>query len=252
MTGAGVGPVAIIAGSGFDRLPELELVGEFLPDTPWGQPSAPIQQGRLGGAPVLFLSRHGHRHEYAPHAVNYRANIQALKDAGATAVLAVYTVGGISGALTPGTLVVPHDLVDYTSGREHSFSTVGRVIHVDFSEPFDGTLRQRLLTAARETTEAGEPPVADGGVYGATQGPRLETPAEIDRMERDGCTVVGMTGMPEAVLARELGLPLAGIALVVNPAAGRGGISMEEIAAVAAAGRERILRILTSVVAASA
>ena len=241
--------IGIIAGSGFDRLTELDVEREFLPETPWGMPSAPLQQGRLGDAPVLFLSRHGHGHAYAPHAINYRANVQALADAGADAVLAVYTVGGISRRLAPGTLVVPHDIVDYSWGREHSFSTQGRVIHVDFSEPFDGALRAELVGRSREVAAPGDAPVVDGGVYACSQGPRLETAAEIDRMERDGCTVVGMTGMPEAGLARELGLPLAGIALVVNPAAGRGGISMEEITAVAAAGRTRIVRILAAVAA---
>lgn len=241
-----MGLTGIIAGTGFDRLDELELEDELLPETPWGTPTAPVQRGRLGGVSVLFLSRHGHGHEYAPHAVNYRANLQALADAGATEILAVYTVGGISADLEPGSLVVPHDLVDYTWGREHSFSTVDRVIHVEFTEPYDAGLRKRLVAAARASTQPGQPPVVDGGVYGCTQGPRLETAAEIDRMERDGCTVVGMTGMPEAGLARELGLPLAGIALVVNPAAGRGGISMAEIEAVAEAGRARIVQVLAA------
>ncbi len=238
--------MAIIAGTGFDRLGELEIDEEFLPETPWGPPAAALQRGHLGLSPVLFLSRHGHAHEYAPHAVNYRANLQALADAGATAILAVYTVGGISADLVPGSLVVAHDLVDYTWGREQSFSTVGNVIHVEFSDPYDAELRGRLVRAAQAQTGAGEPPVVDGGVYGCTQGPRLETAAEIDRMERDGCTVVGMTGMPEAGLARELGLPIAGISLVVNPAAGRGGISLDEMQQVAAAGRARIIRILAA------
>lgn len=243
-----MGRMAIIAGTGFDQLDELHLEEELSESTPWGAPAAPVQRGRLGGAPVLFLSRHGHQHQFAPHAVNYRANLQALQDAGTTGILAVYTVGGIDAALVPGSLVVPHDLIDYTWGRESSFSTEGNVIHVDMTEPFDATLRARLLAAGREVVGAGEPPVVDGGVYACTQGPRLESPAEVDRLERDGCTVVGMTGMPEAALARELDLPIAAIALVVNPAAGRGGISLDAMAKVAAAGRERIIRILAAAV----
>lgn len=238
-------PLAVIAGSGFDRLDELQIEEEWLPGTPWGEPAAPLQRGSLGGQPLLFLSRHGHGHQFAPHAVNYRANLQALKDAGASGILAVYTVGGIDPALVPGSLVLPHDLVDYTWGRESSFSTPGNVIHADMTDPFDAGLRHCLRQAAVERSQPDEPAVVDSGVYACTQGPRLETPAEIDRLERDGCTIVGMTGMPEVGLARELELPIAGIALVVNPAAGRGGISLAAIEQVAAAGRTRILRILT-------
>ncbi len=240
--------VAIIAGTGFDQLEELVVEEELSGGTRWGAPAAPVQRGSLAGKPVLFLSRHGHRHEYAPHAINYRANVQALKDAGATAILAVYTVGGISAGLAPGALVVPHDLIDYTWGREASFSEVDNVIHVDMTTPFDNGWRQRLLDAGRACTEPGDPAVVDGGVYACCQGPRLETPAEIDRLERDGCSVVGMTGMPEAALARELELPIAAIALVVNPAAGRGGISLPEMMNIAAAGRARILRILAAAI----
>lgn len=241
-----MGRLAIIAGTGFDQLDELMLEDELTATTPWGDPAAPVQRGRLGSAPVLFLSRHGHQHQFAPHAVNYRANLQALKDAGASGILAVYTVGGIDAALVPGTLVVPHDLIDYTWGRPSTFSTEGHVIHVDMTAPFDAALRGRLLKAGRELADDGELPLVDGGVYACTQGPRLETPAEVDRLQRDGCSIVGMTGMPEAALARELELPIAAIAMVVNPAAGRGGISLELMAEVAAAGRARIIRILAA------
>lgn len=241
-----MGRMAIIAGTGFDQLDELLLEEELTVSTPWGAPAAPVQRGQLAGAPVLFLSRHGHQHQYAPHLVNYRANLKALADAGATGILSVYTVGGIDAGLVPGSLVLPHDFIDYTCGRESSYSTEGNVIHVDMTDPFDAVWRQRLLAAGRTLQGADEPPLVDGGVYACTQGPRLESPAEVDRLERDGCTVVGMTGMPEAALARELGLPIAAIALVVNPAAGRGGISLDAMAKVAAAGRERIIRILAA------
>ena len=235
----------IIAGTGFETLEELELLEERKAESPWGAPSAPVQVRRLAGSEVLFLSRHGLKHQFAPHEVNYRANIAALKAAGAEALYAVYTVGGITEAVrTPGTLVIPHDVVDYTWGREHSYSMTGEVIHAEFSEPFDARLRERLAAAARTVSTPEEPPVVARGVYAATQGPRLESPAEVDRLERDGCDVVGMTGMPEVGLARELELPIAGIACVVNPAAGRGAIAMDAIAAAAAAGRGRILQTL--------
>lgn len=235
----------IIAGTGFETLDELDLKSERKAPSAWGPPSAPVQVGTLSGTEVLFLSRHGLKHEFAPHEVNYRANIAALKDAGANAIFAVYTVGGITEPVrAPGTVVVPHDIVDYTWGRKHSFSMPGEVIHAEFGEPFDAALRARLVTAAREVSTEQDAPVVDGGVYAATQGPRLESPAEVDRLERDGCTIVGMTGMPEVGLARELELPIAGIACVVNPAAGRGAISLEEIHAAAAAGRARILQTL--------
>lgn len=235
----------IIAGTGFEDMPELELRDVRKGDSAWGPASAPVQTGSLAGVDVLFLARHGLKHQYAPHEVNYRANIAALKTAGAEALFAVYTVGGITDDVrTPGTLVIPHDIVDYTWGREHTYSMPGEVIHAEFSEPFDAELRRRLFIAARTVSTSEEPPVVDRGVYAATQGPRLESPAEIDRLERDGCDIVGMTGMPEVGLSRELGLPIAGIACVVNPAAGRGTITMDAIAAAAAAGRARILQTL--------
>jgi 5'-methylthioinosine phosphorylase len=240
--------VAIIAGTGFEQLPELEIETQHRVSTPWGDPSAPVQAGRLGGQPVLFLSRHGSEHQFAPHEVNYRANVAALKEAGAEAILAVYTVGGITPPLqAPGTLAIPHQIVDYTWGRAHSYSMPGEVIHVDFTEPFDARLRAVLAEAARAEVD-GAVPVVDEAVYAATQGPRLESAAEVNRLDRDGCDVVGMTGMPEVGLAAELELPIAGVALVVNPAAGRGSFTLEEIHATAAAGRERLLRILSRAV----
>lgn len=235
----------IIAGTGFEKLDELDIREERKGESAWGPASSPVQFATLAGVNVLFLARHGLKHQFAPHEVNYRANIAALKAAGAEALFAVYTVGGITeNVLTPGTLVIPHDVVDYTWGREHTYSMPGEVIHAEFSAPFDAALRKRLLIAARTVSTSEEPGVVDGGVYAATQGPRLESPAEIDRLERDGCDIVGMTGMPEVGLARELELPIAGIACVVNPAAGRGEISMDAIMVAAAAGRSRILQAL--------
>jgi len=168
----------------------------------------------------VFLARHGAPHTLAPHAVNYRANVWALREAGVREIIAINAVGGIGDAYPPGRLVIPDQLIDYTWGREHSYcGGAGRALqHVDFTTPYSASLRRRLLQAAPHVGLE----VADGGVYGVTQGPRLETAAEIGRMARDGCDIVGMTGMPEAALARELELDYACCAVVVNRAAGRG------------------------------
>jgi 5'-methylthioadenosine phosphorylase len=196
----------------------------------------------------MFIARHGHGHTIPPHRVNYRANLWAVRERGADAVIAVASVGGI-GACRPGDLVLPDQLIDYTSGRATTFFDGGdsHVVHVDFTHPYTPELRHRCLCAAR----AAGIPLKDGGVYGAVNGPRLETAAEIDRLERDGATLVGMTGMPEAVLARELGLPYAVICVVVNHAAGRGDsaeqISMEGIAKVLEAAMDRVRTLLDHV-----
>lgn len=187
--------------------------------TRWGAASAPLVRWEQNGHELVFLRRHGADGTLPPHKVNYRANIQLLRDAGVDWVVASNVVGGIAPDAVPGSVVIPHQLIDYSWGREHSFydGTSGELEHVDMTAPFDGVLREHLLDAA---TRAGIDCVASG-VYGVTQGPRLETPAEIDRLERDGCTIVGMTAMPEAGLAREAGLPYASCCPVVNAAAGR-------------------------------
>ncbi len=225
---------AIIGGSGLAKLADLTDVRREVIRTPYGDPSGPLTWGRLDGIDVLFLARHGYGHTIGPHEINYRANIWALKEAGADAIMAVATVGGIRADFGPGTLVVPDQILDYTWGRRHTYfeGPDEPVIHVDFTEPYDDALRQKLVLAASRRALA----VAVGGTYGCTQGPRLETLAEIRRMERDGCDLVGMTGMPEASLARELDLPYAMLAVVVNHAAGKGdsarGISLEQAAKV--------------------
>jgi 5'-methylthioinosine phosphorylase len=185
-------------------------------ETDYGEASAPLARGQAGGHEVLALARHGVPHRYAPHAVNYRANLRLLADAGVEAVVALNTVGGISAFAETEALLLPDQIIDYTWGRALSFQPDDDVRHIDFSEPYDVRLRTQLQDAASRSGV----PVHDGGVMGVTQGPRLETAAEIQRMARDGCAMVGMTGMPEAMLARELGLPLASLAMVVNPAAG--------------------------------
>ncbi|WP_139557569.1 S-methyl-5'-thioinosine phosphorylase [Methylotetracoccus oryzae] len=220
---------AIIGGTGLTRLEGIEITGSERIATPFGEPSSELLQGRLHGGEVIFLARHGNPHRTPPHRINYRANIWALRAAGATEVIAVAAVGGITDAMSPGRVVIPDQLVDYTHSRAGTFfeDDLAEVVHIDFTEPYTADLRQRLLAAADRAKVA----AVDGGTYGTTQGPRLETAAEIRRMERDGCDLVGMTGMPEAALARELSLPYACCAVVANWGAGKseGEITMAEI-----------------------
>ena len=211
--------LAVIGGTGVYRLAALEDVEARHFDTPYGAPSGPVRIGRLGDRRVAFLARHGEGHALPPHRVNYRANLHALKQAGAQRVLALNTVGGITDGYGPRVLACPDQLIDYTWGRESTFwDGEGEALHVDFGHPYSPMFRHKLLAAARVTGVR----VVEGGCYGATQGPRLETNAEIARMRRDGCDLVGMTGMPEAGLARELGLEYACLAIVANWAAGCG------------------------------
>lgn len=235
---------AIIGGTGLTELSGFVLHKRSALQTPYGSPPADILQGEYAGREVLFLARHGHPHRIPPHQINYRANLWALKQAGAQAIVAVNAVGGIHSAMGSGHLCVPHQIIDYTYGREHTFfeGDIEHVTHVDFSYPYDERLRQRLIAGL----VAEGSPFSSSGVYGCTQGPRLETVAEIARMERDGCDIVGMTGMPEAVLARELDLPYVCLALVVNPAAGKGAgiITMDEIEAALAEGIVKVRAVL--------
>lgn len=240
---------AIIGGTGLTELTGFALREALSMETPYGLPSADILRGEYAGREVLFLARHGHPHRIAPHQVNYRANLWALKQAGAQAIVAVNAVGGIHSAMGSGHLCVPHQLIDYTYGREQTYfeGDLEHVTHVDFSYPYDEALRQRLIAGLAAEGYL----FSSHGVYGCTQGPRLETVAEIARMERDGCDIVGMTGMPEAVLARELELPYACLALVVNPAAGKtqGIITMAEIEAALVEGIDKTRAVLAHVLA---
>ena len=235
---------AVIGGTGLESYPGLVVIGERRSTTVFGEPSAPIVLGEIGGRSVAFLSRHGPDHGIAPHRINYRANIRALRDAGVERIFAVAAVGGIAPGLEPGAVVVPDQLIDYTVSRVNTFFDEGRVVHVDMTHPYTPALRHRLLRAAEATGVA----VHDGGVYGVTEGPRFETPAEIDRMERDGCAVVGMTAMPEAVLARELEMEYAACAVVSNAAAGRGPaeITLEDIYANLERGMRGVRQILAA------
>jgi 5'-methylthioinosine phosphorylase len=219
--------LAVIGGTGLYKLAALDDARALEGDTIYGAPSGPVRVGRMAGRTVAFLARHGEGHSVPPHQVNYRANLRRLADLGVTRILAINAVGGITDHYGPRVVGVPDQLIDYTWGR---VSTICEepgtpVLHVDFGDPYTASLREAVLRAGRRAGVA----LVDGGCYGATQGPRLETKAEIARMRRDGCDLVGMTGMPEAGLARELGLDYACLALVANWAAGCGPDGGEEI-----------------------
>lgn len=216
--------IAIIGGHGItaDRL--LTGVSEVSVETPFGPPSGLLQRGRAASGDVIFMSRHGRGNKVPPHRINYRANVQALRQLGVERVIATAAVGGITPSMAPGVIAIPDQIIDYTTGRESTFfdGEYADAHYVDFTEPFDAPIRALLREAA---ADAGVE-VIDGGCYAASQGPRLETAAEIMRMERDGCDLVGMTAMPEAALAREAGIAYAQVAVVANWGAGK---SAEEI-----------------------
>lgn len=235
--------VAIIGGTGMNQWPGLTIQRLQPVGTPYGEPSAPLTYGRIYGTEVIFLPRHGEGHTVPPHLINYRANLWALKDAGVRSVIAIAAVGGIARNMAPAAVAVPEDLIDYTWGREHTYFDGVRapLQHVDFSQPYAPGVRKALLTAARKASVK----LVGGGVMGVTQGPRLESPAEIARLKRDGCTMVGMTGMPEAVLAREAELDYAALAVSVNWAAGLGSGDIHgEIGRTIEAGMRKVRAVL--------
>lgn len=238
----------IIGGSGLSQYPGLHIEETRDIETPYGMPSAELKLGRLNDQPVVFLPRHGDKHAIAPHRVNYRANIDALKQAGVSHILAVAAVGGISEKNGPGQLVVPDQIIDYTHGREQSFFSddFSADKHIDFTWPYHDGLRQSLLEAGAQL----QLDLLDGGTYGAVQGPRLETAAEIRRMSNDGCDLVGMTGMPEAYLAREAGIHYATLAVVANWAAGitENELTMDDISRTLAAGIDNVRAIIAAVI----
>lgn len=240
--------IAIIGGTGLTSMPGLRIDAEEIISTPFGDTSAALIKGQLNKQPIMFLPRHGAEHSIPPHKVNYRANIHALKEAGAHYIIAINAVGGIKLSLKPAQLVIPDQIIDYTYAREMTYfdGVNTAVAHVDFSEPYCQELRNQLLVAAEKTSID----LAKTGVYGVTQGPRLETAAEIQRMARDGCDIVGMTGMPEAVLARELECCYASISVIANLAAGlgEGEITMAEIEKYIAQGMDEVSRLLETVV----
>lgn len=242
--------LGLIGGTGLYAFPGLERTTRVEIHTPYGAPSGAFVCGELEGQHVAFLARHGESHTIAPHRVNYRANVHAFKQLGCKRVLGVNAVGGIRYDMGPRVMVIPDQIIDYTHSRLDSFSDVPgvKVEHVDFSHPYTPILRSQLLEAAKRA----QVEVIDGGCYGATQGPRLETVAEISRMRRDGCDLVGMTGMPEAVLMRELAIEYACIALIANWAAGCGDeieISIDEIFAHLAAATAQIPPVVKALLA---
>lgn len=240
--------LAIIGGSGLASLAGLEITGEMESDTPYGKPSAKLVSGSLAGTEIIFLARHGSPHTIPPHMINYRANLWALKDSGVNSVIGVNAVGGITGEMHPQKIVIPDQIIDYTWSREHTYfeEDLHQVTHVDFTHPYSASLRDRIINAA-ETLDLD---LITNGTYGATQGPRLETAAEIRRMQKDGCNIVGMTGMPEAGLARELSLEYASISLVVNWAAGIRDelITMETIQEHLDQGMKNIMQLLGRII----
>ena len=241
--------LAVIGGTGLTKLKDLEITRRQVMHTPYGEPSGPLVFGHLHGTEIVFLPRHGARHTIPPHQVNYRANIWALRNAGVDNVVAVAAVGGITEEMAAGTLAIPDQIIDYTWARANTYFEGGDpegVTHIDMTWPYSEDVRQTLISAINDLgIEA-----VDHGTYGATQGPRLETAAEIDRMERDGCDLVGMTGMPETALARELGLNYACCAVIANRAAGRAGgeITMDDIATNLDVGMARVKKLLAHVI----
>ncbi len=223
--------LGIIGGTGLTQLDNLKVTGRQIARTPYGEASQPLIFGEIAGIKVVFLARHGGGHTIPPHAVNYRANVWALHSVGVTSLLAIATVGGISNNLNAGDIVLPKQILDYTHGRKNTYHDGIElpVKHIDFTEPYAEDLRQICLKASRNIGQA----LIEVGVYACVQGPRLETAAEINRLERDGATLVGMTGMPEAALARELDIEYAALCPIANQAAGRGtsvnGIQYEDV-----------------------
>ncbi len=211
--------IAIIGGSGLAELPDLQIVDKIEIETPWGKPSAPITITKINEFEVMFLPRHGNPHTIPPHKVNYRANLWALNENNVSEIIAVNAVGGITQEMSPCSIVIPDQLIDYTHGRADSFheENLAEVKHIDFTNPYSESLRQKLINAAADN----KLDIVSKGSYAVTQGPRLETAAEVSRLEKDGNNIVGMTSMPEASLARELGIEYVCCALVVNWAAGK-------------------------------
>ena len=237
---------AIVGGTGLTQYPGLNIEREELVDTPLGLPSAPLVFASLHGQEVVFLARHGHPHTFPPNKINYRANLLALQQVGVTQISAVNAVGGITNEMGAEVICIPDQIIDYTHGREDTFfdGVFKPLEHIDFSHPYDNALCEALMMAAKKAEQS----IVMRGVYGATQGPRLESIAEIARMEKDGCDLVGMTGMPEAVLARELDIPYACLSLVVNKAAGKseGVITMDDIHAAVDNGMACVQKIISS------
>ena len=240
--------IAIIGGTGLTSIKGFKETGEEVISTPFGKASAPLIQGDLFGQEVCFIARHGINHTIPPHKINYRANIWSLKNAGIEKVISVNAVGGIRNDMQPSTLIIPDQIIDYTTSRINTFfeEELSDVVHIDFTQPFCEELRQSIINVAGDKNID----VIPEGTYAATQGPRLETAAEVNRLERDGCHLIGMTCMPEAALAREQGLCYASISVVANLAAGRGteDLNMDMIEKNLNEGLERVHQLIETVI----
>ena len=242
---------AIIGGTGFESMSGFTEDARQKCETPYGELSSDLVFGEMEEVPIVFLPRHGEDHHIAPHKINYRANLFALKQAGVTSILGIAAVGGIHRDAIPATIVIPDQIIDYTWGREHTFYDGGAEVlnnfgspldHIDFSRPYDS----QLIKLAKQAAVQENIDFLSPATYGVTQGPRLESSAEIQRLERDGCDIVGMTAMPEAALARELQIPYVTIAMVVNAAAGKTeeNITMDIIRSNLAVARANVIQLL--------
>ncbi|MDX1574102.1 MAG: S-methyl-5'-thioinosine phosphorylase [Methylophaga sp.] len=240
--------IGVIGGSGLSHLPGLDIVEQIQLDTPFGEPSAPIIKGELNGQTIMFLPRHGEHHTIPPHLINYRANLWALHHLGISEIMAVAAVGGISDVMLPGVLAVPDQIIDYTWGRDSSLFSedFSADKHIDFTYPYDAGLRRKIIDAAANI----ELLIIDGGTYAVTQGPRLETAAEVRRLASDGADMIGMTAMPEAAIARELGLAYASVAVVANKAAGldEKTLTMDDILQTIAVAMDNVKQLISALV----
>jgi 5'-methylthioinosine phosphorylase len=241
--------IAVIGGTGlYAMMDEFEMTHQEIVNTPYGEPSSPLVHGIMYEREVVFLTRHGFTHRLPPHQINYRANIWMLKNAGVEKILAVNAVGGINPQCAPQSLVIPDQIIDYSWGREQTFyaEDLARVVHIDFTDPYTESVRRTLIQAGEKSAIR----LIEKGVYACTQGPRLETAAEIRRLAQDGCDIVGMTGMPEAGLAREVSIDYATIAVVANWAAGLSDkeLSMEAIEACLEQGMKQVKKLIAQAV----
>lgn len=239
------GKIAVIGGTGlYAMMDDFEVTGQEIINTPYGETSGPLVHGQLAEHEVVFLARHGFTHRLPPHRINYRANIWMLKKVGVDRIFAVNAVGGIHSDCPPKQLVIPDQIIDYSYDRDQTFyaEDLTKVVHVDFSYPYSQSLRDLLIRAGGNTGLN----LIEQGVYGCTQGPRLETAAEIRRLRQDGCDLVGMTGMPEAALAREMSIEYASVCVVANWAAGiqQEPISMDQIEASLQGGMQDVKTLL--------
>lgn len=235
--------IAIIGGTGVYDAKVLDQAQEQRIETPYG--TVLLQTGRYKGREIAFLARHGAGHSIPPHLVNYRANIWALKKSGVRHIIATTAVGALNPALHPGDFVVLNQFLDFTKNRPGTFFTGGEhgVVHVDMTAPYCPNMRQALIAAARLVNL----PVHDGGVYVCTEGPRFETPAEIKMYALLGGDVVGMTGVPEVVLAREAEMCYGGVSMITNFAAGiaKQQLTHQEVLAMMRQNRENLQKIIS-------